>query len=73
MNFFEWIISEESKISIALFANDGRIVVYVDGKRHTYVTDAMYHKKWKKQANNDPFMVLKQIKQQIKDGIAFEL
>lgn len=64
--FREWMdLKEENsnqKIQYAGFFKDGRIIVYIDGKRYEYITPAFYHEKWKKQARYAPFRVLNQIK-----------
>jgi len=70
MYFKNWIINEESKINFAGFWKDGTIIVYIDGKKYVYVTDAIYHDKWKRMVNFSPFKVLNQIKSQVEDGSA---
>ena len=64
------MIIEETKINFAGFWKDGTIIVYIDGKKYVYVTDAIYHDKWKKMANFAPFKVLNQIKAQVENGDA---
>ena len=44
------------------FFSDGRVIVYIDGKRYEYVTPAFYHDKWKRMAAKAPFKVLNLIK-----------
>lgn len=61
MDFRAWLLNERS-IQFTTFMNDGTIVVYIDGKRYEYVTDALYHGRWKKMLRYRPWEVLQQIK-----------
>lgn len=54
------------------FIKDGRIFAIINGKRRVFVTDAIYHNKWKKLSEKDPEKVLLQILKQIENGQAFE-
>lgn len=64
LSFKNWFENEEKKptINYGGFFKDGRVIVYIDGKRYEYVTDAIYHEKWKKMINRSPFKVLNMIK-----------
>jgi len=64
MKFREWLNEnkEKPKIMFGGFFKDGRVIVYIDGKRYEYVTDAVYHEKWKTMINKNPLEVLNQIK-----------
>lgn len=73
MEFLNWLTEQESKILFASFWNDGTVIVYINNKKYVYVTDAIYHNKWKKMASKAPFKVLNQIKNQIKNGKAFQM
>ncbi len=44
------------------FFSDGRVIVYIDGKRYEYITPAFYHDRWKRMASKAPFKVLNLIK-----------
>lgn len=72
MKFSIWL-EKESKILFGGFFKDGRVIVYINGKKYIYVTPAFYHDKWKKLANYSPFKVLNQIKTQIKNGESYLL
>ena len=63
--FKKWLAeNKENKPTIAYggFFKDGRVIVYVDGKRYEYVTDAVYHEKWKRMIARSPWRVLNEIK-----------
>lgn len=62
--FRKWLESKENKptISYGGFFKDGRVIVYIDGKRFEYITPAFYHDKWKRMITRSPFKVLNQIK-----------
>jgi hypothetical protein len=62
--FSEWLENKENKPNIAYggFFKDGRVIVYVDGKRYEYITDAVYHERWKRRILREPFKVLNEIK-----------
>jgi hypothetical protein len=65
---------EESvgNVLFTAFIKDGRIFAIINGKRRVFITDAIYHNRWKKLSEKDPEKVLLQIMKQIQDGIAFE-
>lgn len=46
MNFKLFL--ENPDIRFASFSKDGTIVVYINGKKYEYLTDSLYHDKWKK-------------------------
>ena len=69
MQFKEWLLVE-SDIRFAGWIKDGRIIVNIQGKRYVYLTDAMYHDKWKRMAPYSPWKVLNQIKKQVELGNA---
>jgi hypothetical protein len=62
--FSEWLENKENKPNIAYggFFKDGRVIVYVDGKRYEYITDAVYHERWKRRILREPLEVLDEIK-----------
>ena len=64
MKFSRWVENKENKPNIAYggFFKDGRVIVYVDRKRYEYVTDAVYHERWKRRMLREPFKVLNEIK-----------
>ena len=59
MLFRQWL---ENTINFGAFAKDGTVVVYIDGKRYVYITDALFHDKWKRMIPYAPWRVLNQIK-----------
>ena len=65
---------EESvgNVLFTAFIKDGRIFAIVNGKRKVFVTDAIYHNKWRKLSEKDPEKVLLLILKQIENGQAFE-
>ena len=67
MNFKSFM---ENNIQFARFSNDGTVVVYINDKQYTYVTDAAYHDRWKKMARFQPFKVLNDIKFLVSRGQA---
>lgn len=64
MNFKNWLENKkkEPTINYGGFFKDGRVIVYIDGKRYEYITPAFYHEKWKRMINFAPFKVLNMIK-----------
>ena len=71
MGFKLWL--EESNIVFTNFMNNGVVIVYINGKQYKYLTDAMYHQKWKKMADFGPGRVLNQIKELVNQGLAKQL
>lgn len=61
MNFKEWFLTEK-QITFSAFAKDGTIIAIIDGKRYEYITDSLYHDKWKRMIRFSPWKVLNQIK-----------
>ena len=55
------------------WSSDGRITVYIRGKRYIYTTDALYHDQIREMARFKPWKALNLIKQMIKDGNAWQL
>jgi hypothetical protein len=70
MEFKQWLIENEGDIRFTAFAKDGTVVVYINGKRYVYITDAMYHDKWKRMIPYSPWKVLNIIKTQVAKGQA---
>ena len=66
-------ITENRNIRFASFSSYGDVVVYINGKRYEYVTDAVYHNKWKKLIKYRPWDVLNDIKLQVKNGHATQV
>ena len=62
MKFSKWLENKENKPTIAYGGFFGRVIVYVDGKRYEYITDAVYHERWKRMIIRAPFKVLNEIK-----------
>ena len=60
------------RIIFSGFVKDGRIFAIIDGKRKTFVTDAVYHDRWQKLSKKNPKAVYLQIMKLIKDNQAFE-
>lgn len=50
------------KVVFGGFFNDGRVIVYIDGKRYEYVTPAFYHDKFKRMSLRSPLKTLNLIK-----------
>lgn len=73
MRFKPWLSEDERNISFASFSNDGKIVVYINGKRYVYLTDAIYHDKWKRMIPFSPWKVLNIIKDLVIKGVATQL
>ena len=74
MKFKDWLFLEENdKIVFGAFANDGTVIVYINGKRYVYITDAIHHEKWKKMKNFAPWRVLNMIKEKVKNGSAKQI
>ena len=68
MDFRLWL---EADIKFGGFFKDGTVIVYIDGKRYVYNTDALYHKQIKDIAKYRPGKALNLIKSMIKNGSAF--
>ena len=62
MEFKSWLTESEGNIKFASWAKDGTIVVYINGTRYVYNTDAYYHEKWKRMVPYAPWRVLNAIK-----------
>lgn len=62
MEFKEWLNESEGNIKFAAWSKDGTIVVYINGVRYTYVTDAYDHDKWRRMVPYAPWRVLNAIK-----------
>ncbi len=64
-NFVNWLVNEREKdINFGMWSKDGTVIVYIDGKRHEYLTDPMFHERWQTMARFAPWKVLNDIKQQ---------
>lgn len=62
MGFKSWLSESEGNIRFGAFMKDGTVVVYINGTRYVYNTDAVYHDKWKRMIPYSPWRVLNQIK-----------
>jgi hypothetical protein len=62
MNFKEWFITEDKHVVFTTFAKDGTVIAVINGKRYEYMTDALYHNKWKRMIPYSPWRVLNIIK-----------
>lgn len=72
--FQNWLEDNQlPRINFAGWLNDGRIIVFINGIRHLFVTDALYHHRWKKMAKTQPQLVMSQIQQQVNNGHAQQL
>jgi hypothetical protein len=60
------------RIVFSGFIKDGRIFAIIDGKRKTFITDAIHHNRWEKLSRKNPKAVYSQIMKLVKDGQAFE-
>ena len=54
------------------FIKDGRVFAIIDGKRKTFVTDAVHHDRWKKISQKNPKSVYLDILKLMKKNQAFE-
>lgn len=70
LNFKEWLFEADQNIQYGGFWSDGTIIVYINKVRYVFVTDAVYHNKWKKMYRYQPWKVLNDIKLQVKNGHA---
>ena len=68
MKFKVWL--NENAIHFTTFAKDGTVVVHINGKKYTYITDAYYHDKWKRMIPFSPWRVLNIIKGMVSSGQA---
>lgn len=62
MGFKRWLLETEDNIRFGMFAKDSTVVVYINGVRYVYITDAIYHDKWKRMIPYSPWRVLNAIK-----------
>lgn len=62
MEFKSWLSESEGNIKFASWSKDGTVIVYINGIRYTYMTDAYYHDKWKRMIPYSPWRVLNAIK-----------
>jgi hypothetical protein len=72
MEFRHWL-EDSSNIVFTNFMANGVVVCYINGKQYKYLTDAMYHPKWKKMVEFGPGRVLNQIKDLVNQGLAQQL
>jgi hypothetical protein len=63
MKFTEWLIIQEANIHFAGYFNDETIMVYIDGKRYTYLVDLLWHDKIKRIAKYRPGKALQFVKE----------
>lgn len=73
MDFTNWLFEDERNIKFGAFMRDGTVIVYINGKKYTYVTDAIYHDKWKRMIPYSPWRVLNNIKELVKNGLAQQI
>jgi len=66
-------ITENRSIQFTSFSSYGDVVVYINGKKYEYITDAVYHDRWRKLARYRPWNVLNDIKLQVKNGHATQV
>ena len=69
MRFSEWLLTE-SEILFSSFSRDGTIVVYIDGKKQTFVIDAIYYDKIKRLSEKNPEKALDQLNNWVEKGWA---
>jgi len=72
MEFKNWL-EDSSNIVFTNFMANGVVVCYINGKQYKYLTDAMYHQKWKRMVDFGPGRVLNQIKDMVNQGLAKQL
>lgn len=63
---------DPQRIIFSGFVKDGRVFAIIDGKRRTFITDAIHHNRWEKLSRKNPKAVYLQIMKLIKDNQAFE-
>jgi len=73
LNFRDWLIESDQDIQYGGFWSDGSIIVYINKIRYVFVTDAIYHNKWRKLYRYQPWKVLNDIKLQVKNGQAQQI
>ena len=73
LTFLEWLNEATNDIVFGGFWKDGHVVVYIRGKRYVYITDAMYHGKWRLWSRYAPGKVLNDIKSLVKMGSAKQI
>ena len=69
MEFRQWLMTE-GDIHVTAFSSDGTVVINIRGKRYVYLTDSMYHDRWRRMARFRPGSVLNEIKKLVKEGKA---
>lgn len=69
---FEMWLEEKRPFNVlfAVWGGDGTVVVYINGKRYKYLTDPIYHDRWRRMEKYAPGRVLNEIKKQVKEGRA---
>lgn len=69
MRFAEFL-ENQNTIQFGGFSRDGTVIVYINGQRYVFVTDAVYHDKWRKMIRFKPWAVLNDIKDMVRRGLA---
>jgi len=71
-NFLQWL-EARAPVQFGSFWKDGRITVWISGKRYVYVTDAINHPRIERMARYAPGRALNYIKKMMADGAAYQL
>jgi hypothetical protein len=71
--FKDWLAEQNNNVKFAAWNSHGEITVYLRGIRYRFLTDTMYHDRWKAQARRNPALVMSQINQQVRTGKATQL
>jgi hydrogenase maturation factor len=66
-------ITENRSIQFTGWSSYGNVTVYIGNKKYEYITDAVYHNRWRKLAKHKPWDVLNDIKLQVKNGVATQV
>lgn len=70
-SFTTWLTeNQKQRIQFAGWFKDGTVIVYLNGIRHVYITDAIYHERWKALSKRNPMLVMSQIAQLVRAGHA---
>ena len=69
-SFSVWLENQKQRIQFAGWFKDGTVIVYYNGIRHVFITDAVYHDRWKRMSKFNPTLVMSQIAQLVRTGQA---
>lgn len=71
--FRQWLNEDRAPIQFLSWASDGRVAVNIRGQRYVYITDAIFHDRWQRQARHQPGKVLNQILAMVRSGSARQI